>query len=371
MSKKTGAKASEKDSVSLCHLTDFDIYSLTPQQIRKNLKPPKKHSYAIKSQQKTAIFLNTENFVHFFSTDDVTLSEKWYTAVQKWRSWYLVNKKGDGKTENKGKKVTEVSAELRPGTRGGPTHTVKVSVDENPYMIGSFAPLMNLGRFGSGDDYDSDEESRPRQIPFHLRNSLSLSPRESKRHPPPVSYRLPPEAEDQFSSSGLLGRTYSQRQPQRERDAAADSLSGGLSNDRGLLNGGSGRTFSMKSSRTKRPETSAGAGGGLQRGPTQKKPKPLLDFTPQFKEAPQWDKTGKGHGVAAPEGIPLVEAATTPDNPLADVPKPTVFRRDQARPATARPATARPTTSGEGAFVRGGLVSGQSVMNRGRVVYDS
>jgi hypothetical protein len=371
MSKKTGAKASEKDSVSLCHLTDFDIYSLTPQQIRKNLKPPKKHSYAIKSQQKTAIFLNTENFVHFFSTDDVALSEKWYTAVQKWRSWYLVNKMGDGKTENKGKKVTEVSAELRPGTRGGPTHTVKVSVDENPYMIGSFAPLMNLDRFGSGDDYDSDEENRPRRIPFHLRNSLSLSPRESKRHPPPVSYRLPPEAEDQFSSSGLPGRTDSQRQPQMERDAAADRLSGGLSNDRGLLNRGSGRTPSMKSSRTKRPETSAGPGGGLQRGPTQKKPKPLLDFTPQFKEAPQWDKTGKGRGVAAPEGIPLVEAATTPDNPLADIPKPTVLRRDQARPATARPATARPATSGEGAFVRGGLVSGQSVMNRGRVVYDS
>jgi hypothetical protein len=89
----------------------------------------------------------------------------------------------------------------------------------------------------------------------------------------------------------------------------------------------------------------------------------LLDFTPQFKEAPQWDKTGKGHGVAAPEGIPLVEAATTPDNPLADIPKSTVFRREQVG--------ARPATSGESTFVRGGLVSGQSVMNRGRVVYDS
>lgn len=367
MSKKTGAKVSDKDSSSLCHLTDFDIYSLTPQQIRKTLKPPKKHSYAIKSLQKTAMFLNTENFVHFFSTDDVALSEKWYTAVQKWRSWYLVNKKGEGKTNNQGKKVTELSAELRPGTRGGPTHTVKVSVDENPYMIGSFAPLMNLDRFGSGDDHDSDEENRPRQIPFHLRNSVSLSPlpskRESKRHPPPVSYRLPPEAEEEFSSSGLLGRTYSQRQRiQMEKDAA-NNQPGGLFNGGGLLNGGLGRTSTMKTSRTKRPETSAGPGGGLQQGLSQRKPKPLLDFTPQFKEAPQWDKTGKGHGVAAPEGIPLVEAATTPDNPLADIPKSTVFRREQVG--------ARPATSGESTFVRGGLVSGQSVMNRGRVVYDS
>jgi hypothetical protein len=372
MSKKTGAKASEKDSVNLCHLTDFDIYSLTPQQIRKNLKPPKKHSYAIKSQQKTAIFLNTENFVHFFSTDDVVLSDKWYTAVQQWRSWYLVNKKGEGKADNKGRKITEVSTELRPGTRGGPTHTVKVSVDEDPYMIGSFTPLMNLDRFRSGDGSDSDEENRPRQIPFHLRNSVSLSPRESKRHPPPVCYRLPPDAEDEFSSSGLLGRTYSQRQRiQKEREAAANSLSGGLFNDGGLLNGGLGRTSSMKSSRTKRPETSAGPGGGVQRGPSQNMPKPLLDFTPQFREAPQWDRTGKGHGVAAPDGIPLVEAATTPDNPLADIPRATVFRRDQTRPSTARPATARPVTSGEGAFVKGGLISGQSVMNRGRIVYNS
>lgn len=218
MSKKTGAKSSEKDSVNLCHLTDFDIYSLTPQQIRKTLKPPKKYSHAIKSQQKTAMFLNTENFVHFFSTDDEALSEKWYAAVQRWRSWYLVNKKGEGKAEHHGKKVTEVSAELRPGTRGGPTHTVKVSVDENPYMIGSFTPLMNLERFGSGDDNDSDEENRPRQIPFHLRNSVSFpSRRESKRHPPPVSYRLPPEAEEEFSSSGLLGRTYSRGNGSKRR----------------------------------------------------------------------------------------------------------------------------------------------------------
>jgi hypothetical protein len=373
MSKKTGAKPSEKDSVSLCHLSDFDIYSLTPQQIRKNLKPPKKHCYAIKSQQKTTMFLSTENFVHFFSTDDVALSEKWYTAVQKWRSWYLVNKMGEGKKESNGKKVTELSTELRrPGTRGAPLHSVKVSVDENPYTIGSFTPLMNLDRFGSqGDDYDSDEENRPRQIPFHLRNSLSLSPlpsrRESKRHPPPVSYRLPPEAEEEFSSSGLLGRTYSQRQRiQKEKEAAANQQVGPFVDGPSLLNGvgmGHQRTLSMKSTRTKRPETSAGLGGGLQQGPSQKKPKPLLDFTPQFKEAPQWDKTGKGRGVAAPEGIPLVEVATTPESGLADIPKATVFRRDQAGP--------RPMTSGESAFVRGGLVSGQSMMNRGRVVYDS
>lgn len=112
----------------------------------------------------------------------------------------------------------------------------------------------------------------------------------------------------------------------------------------------------MKS--TKRPETSAGsAASGLQRNPSKReKPKPLLDFTPQFKEAPQWDKTGKGRGVAPPTGVPLVEVATTPENPLADIPKAGLLRRETivARPQTAGGGG----RNGERAFVKGGLVSG-------------
>jgi hypothetical protein len=84
------------------------------------------------------------------------------------------------------------------------------------------------------------------------------------------------------------------------------------------------------------------------------KPKPLLDFTPQFREPPQWDKTHKGHGVAAPEGIPLVEAATTPDTALVDIPKGTVFRR----PTTAGGKTGTGSRGGE-AFVKGGLLDGR------------
>lgn len=352
MSKKAGAKPSDKDVVNLCHLSDFDIYTPTPQQLRKNLKPPKKHCYAIKSQQKTTMFLSTENFVHFFNTDDETLAEKWYNAVQRWRSWYLVNRMGEGKKAAK-RTVTELSTKVpgRPGTKA--THKVKVSVDEDPYTIGSFKPLMNMDRFGSQSDpeYDSEEENRPRQIPFHLRHSLSLAPlpsqRESKRHPPPVAYRLPPDAEEEFASSGLLGRTYSQRQKaHKEREAALKQISNPFSEGPSLLNG----------NELQRPETSAGP--GLQRSTSKReKPKPLLDFTPQFKEAPQWDKTGKGHGVPAPSGVPLVEVATTPETGMVDLPKATVFRREGARPATAGAGK-----QSEGAFVKGGLISGGRVV---------
>lgn len=376
IAKKPGAKMSDKDVANICHLSDFDIYTPTPQQLRKHLKPPKKHCHAIKSQQKTTMFLSTENFVHFFSTDDETLAEQWYSAVQQWRSWYLVNKMGEGK-KTKGKTVAELSTRVpaRPGTKAGPTHRVRVSVDENPYTIGSFTPLLDMDRFGPSayeePEYESEEESRPRQIPFHLRNSISLTPlpsrKEIKRHPPPVSYRLPPEAEDEFASSGLLGRTYSQRQrQQKEREAAAQQASQPFLEGPSLLNSSMPpltqthhRSMSMKSTKTKRPETSAGPGGSssLQRSPSKRgKPKPLLDFTPQFKEAPQWDKAGKGHGVAPPTGVPLVEVATSPENSMADIPRATLLRRETgARPQTAAPGGGR---SGEGAFVKGGLVSG-------------
>jgi hypothetical protein len=358
VSKKPQAKMSDKDVNNICHLSDFDIYTSTPNYTRKTLKPPKKHCYAIKSQQKTTMFISTEKFVHYFSTDDGALANKWYSAVQRWRSWYLVNRMGEGAKKSKVPKTTKIA----------PNHAVKLSVDEDPYTIGSFTPLMNMDRFNNpppeGDDgYDSEEENRPLQIPFHLRNSMSLSPipskRLSNRHPPPVSYKLPPEAKE-FSSSGLLGRTYSQRQKAlKDREATQNQSqnTGGstfISNPDVLLNRESGnnfqRTNSIKS--TRRP-TNAAEGGG-------RKPKPLLDFTPQFKEAPQWDKKGKGRGVKAVEGVPLVEVATTHEAALVTANfRPerdgNVFRRDQA---VQRPKTGRERKDGQGPFVEGGLVGG-------------
>lgn len=339
--KKLGAKSIDKDYLNICHLSDFDIYTPTPQQIRKNLKPPKKHCYAIKSQQKTTMFLSTENFVHFFSSDDLTVSERFYAAVQRWRSWYLVNRMGEG--------AKKAAKTMNKSGRGA--HATKISVDENPYTIGTFAPLMSLDRFAahsqpkphntSQEDYDSEEENQPRQIPFHLRNRVSISPLhapqgyDKKRHPPPVAYKLPPESEDEFASSGLLGRTYSQRQrAQKEKENRDFDASEAFTAGPSLLNrSGTGhqRSLSVKTSKTgnklgMRPQTAgAGGEGGLGRNPSVKIPKPLLDFTPQFKEAKQWDKTGKGRGVEPPRGVPLVEVANTPEGMATGA---TVFRRD-------------------------------------------
>lgn len=376
ISKKPDSKVTDKDVQNICHLSDFDIYTATPRQLRKVYKPPKKNCYAIKSQQKATMFLNTENFVHFFCTNDNELAQKWYDTVQQWRSWYLVHRLGEGK-EAPVKTTKNLTGDRSNGRSG---HALQVSVDKSPYTIGTFQPLLDPQRFGSpanipiSNDDDSEEENRPRQIPFHLRNSGSMPAKETRRHPPIVNYKLPPESdkEEEFASGGLLGRSYTQRRQQKESEDASrkNRLSAEVPTlmHRGSVKGlGHTRSVSARSNKDReaRPETSGsagGGGGGLQRSSSQRqKPKPLLDFTPTFREAPQWDKTGKGHGVKATEGVPLVEVATGPDGSAGlntGAPPTMLFRRDQNPDVN----PARPSTAGKkdasGAFVKGGLVSG-------------
>jgi hypothetical protein len=352
LSKKAGAISTDKDVLTICHLSDFDIYTPTQSQLKKTLNPPKKHCYAIKSQQKTTMFLSTENFVHFFSTDDSDLANEWYDAVQKWRSWYLIHHMGEGQKKSASKpEATFTLPFTRSQSKSGavPRHTVKVSVDETPYTIGTFKPLLDMNRFDNpSSEIDEDDENRPRQIPFHLRHSVVAPKRPHERHPPPVSLTRkgcdvvdsPPLQEaGTFSPTGLLGRTYTQRQ-RAQKDKEKDADNGPFISGPSLLNStgafeapltrpatsGGIRASRSLSVRSKRPMTS----GGVQidsDAPPMPKLKPLVDLTPTFVEAPQRRTEGKGHGVAAPAGVPLVDIATTPDLGLV-VPFNNVFRRE-------------------------------------------
>ncbi|KAB8292288.1 hypothetical protein EYC80_008030 [Monilinia laxa] len=380
VSKKSGMGVNDKDSMTICHLSDFDIYTPTAHQVKKVLKPPRKNCYAIKSQQKTAMFLSTENFVHFFCTDDHVAANAWHSAVQTWRSWYLVNKMGEGqKKVTKTVKTIKTKISSRPGT-GVQTHRAKVSVDEDPYTIGSFKPLIDMDRFDRSEADDSTtEDENPKQVPFHLRNASAIAPLPRiAKGGPPTSYRAPPQ-EDQFASDGLLGRTYSVRQKaQQERE---NSLKNGSFVDGPTLinSAAQSRAMSMPT-KAQRLETGNAANTSLQRRSSSRKPKPLLDFTPQFEEAPQWNKRGKGHGVAAPSGVLLVEAANTPDMGLNEIPKAnTVFRRDTTsqRPRGSAHGRDRDHSGSRDPFVKGGLVSGGggmvvggSMTNKGRLGYE-
>ena len=223
----------DKECTNICHLSDFDIYTPSRKQTRK-VKAPKKICFAVKSQQKSAVFLEGQNFAHFFCTNHRDVADRWYQALHKWRSWYLMNVLGEGGQ----RKIpqSKLSVEVRrPGTSQS-TETV-------PYQLGSFRPLLNFSELrmhtGNGGEYEGVG-----------RRSLDIKPSSPKRgpkgggHPSPLPQRF------------ALVST--------ESDAVDE---GGPFTGKGLI------------SRSGTTKTRGGLGTG--RGVTGPKGKPLVDLNPQ------------------------------------------------------------------------------------------
>ncbi|KAI0472086.1 hypothetical protein GGR56DRAFT_106332 [Xylariaceae sp. FL0804] len=158
-SKKPNASSADKDTAGLCRLSDYDIYTPTESQMRRHIKPPKRHCFAVKSQQKTTVFMNTENYVQYFSTDDAKLAAQFQERVQGWRSWYLVDRNPEPKKKQRKAsipKAEEKAPQIAP-TKHVPKksinvaaldgHRLRVSIDEAPYSIGQFEPLLDMKRF--------------------------------------------------------------------------------------------------------------------------------------------------------------------------------------------------------------------------------
>lgn len=392
---KDPAKA--KETINFCHLSDFDIYSPSAERAKKKIKPPKKHCFAIKSQQKTAMFEEIQDFVHFFSTGDQATAQSFYRTVQVWRSWYLVHVLGEGRKE-KSKLAIGSPERIDRHTsndyaRG---HRVKESL-ESHYQLGSFKSLIDMDQFEkrqvlasqnepadtgafekSAAQFDTSApvERRSNTVkrshpPAALNNKVVLSDNEplanlnrsssiNKRHNRPILSEDEPLANlnrssstarrrpstdqrrsepSEFSNKGLLGRSYSQRRKEQSEKGAQPQpfttgpnlLNSGV-NGRDDSNGGVHRQSSM------RKHSSGGdlkrgnsirqqeRGGELGRSSSQRhKPKPLVDLTPEFKEAPQFRNKGRGY---KPEHIGaggLIDSATSPEDPL-NIPQNTVFR---------------------------------------------
>ncbi|KAM0793880.1 hypothetical protein BDR22DRAFT_791980, partial [Usnea florida] len=279
------------ETANICHISDFDIYSPTARQLAKRIRPPRKFCFAIKSQQKSSMFLSTANFVHFFSTSDKTLAASWYKAVLQWRSWYLVNVMGEGKNGTQGSReiLTKlVSEEVpdpgsskaegqcrspEPPSQSKSSITASALVNDNTHHV---VPLRNpiSGHIVT--------ESNADDIDFHHRNQ--------------------PEP---FAMTGLLGRTYTQRQKaQREREKAPNGgqdhpAATPILNPPKALN----RTLSQ------RP-----------------KPKPLIDLSPQYREPPQHAKRGRGVVLEQIPAGGLIEVANTPCEAI-QIPPSTTWRR--------------------------------------------
>ncbi|KZL65884.1 ubiquitin-like protein [Colletotrichum tofieldiae] len=354
-SKKKDAKLSDKDAVSLCHLSDFDIYEVTEKDMLKNIRPPKKNCIAIKSQQKNSVFQNTENFIHFFATDDSRLAGDFQRIIHGWRSWYLVNKKVDltKKTKSHHSSVEKPASTASGLSRNGTVHRTRTSVDETPYTIGTFSPLLDMDKFDKPiDDYGKDSDrpaARPAEQLSTPRQTHKVVSRSRTTHsfsPPAAKKLIDPFAKDQeFRSGGLLGRGYEGRKQQAEKAAeeqhSPDSpFTGGHSllnqvpePDRQLPE----RRGTVRSSRStaadptplprsrsrppaprqatsSRPKTSD---GGSSSSGKREMPQPLVDLTPKVPHLPSAWRDAQGRGVKAPNGKPLIEMATGWDQPDA------------------------------------------------------
>ncbi|KAI9676434.1 MAG: hypothetical protein M1817_000591 [Caeruleum heppii] len=331
VAKKADAKA--KDTMNTCHLSDFDIYHPKRKQKSKVLRPPKKHCFAVKSQQRSSIFMSTTNFVHFFATDDRHIAAQWYKAVQGWRSWYLIHRVGEAETHNAPHRTTSIRHHPSPqrasqdisGTRPVQAE-VGVSPARNLPLREKRAPPVSFSNSGRNASL------------AHQRNSSGQLPQAS-----------PPDMSDAaFSPNSLLGRQYSIRQ-ERARDGEARANTEATLHEEVASSSrhrhasqppdDRGRTGRQASASTTKDAMR------LERSPSlSHAPKPLLDFSsPEYREPPQHIKKGRG---VKPEQVPqggLVEVATSPEVAIP-IPPSTSWRR---------PTTAK----AEGAMQRTGTMS--------------
>ncbi|KAI0835324.1 hypothetical protein F5Y06DRAFT_276663 [Hypoxylon sp. FL0890] len=249
--KRPNANSTDKDTVSLCRLSDYDIYTPTESQMRRHIKPPKRYCFAVKSQQKTTVFLNTENYVQYFCTEDPKIAAQFWERVQGWRSWYLVDRRPAAPKATR--KISIRKIDDKPPQLSLPTvsqtpkksinvasmngHRLRVSVDETPYSIGQFEPLLDMKRFDKrlsqfGQDFlppVPDVSTMPKEIPGHHLNSASKDEKDNRRERRLVD-SISSTTIDGFTGTGLLAEGYEERKhahmefdrPERGRQLSRD-----------------------------------------------------------------------------------------------------------------------------------------------------
>ena len=332
------AKKNRSETSNICHLSDFDIYIPTPRYASKKIKPPKKVCFAVKSQQKSSVFMTTENFVHFFCTNDRQLGTTWYKAVQEWRSWYLVNVMGEGQRGADGKGMA--GSARRNSANGAPSsrHPQYSSIDRNsrPHS-GPGMSIMPIRQ-------PTGKAARPANPTKLTKDPYTNAPTTHRSRP--TMYQTPaapPPEKEPFDPASLLGRTYAQRQQAQQQAQFSDREPP--------------PPLPVSSHRDESPSKPVATNGLKRHSSTRQKPKPLVDLTPVYQEPPQHSKKGRGH---IPSHIPaggLVEVATSPENPL-DIPSATTWRK----PNVQAPPLASPRAD-DAAFT-GGLLGRSGTKRR-------
>jgi hypothetical protein len=357
------------------------------------------------------MFETTENFVHFFCSNDRRTADEFHDAVQNWRSWYLVNVLGAVKkpqspdtTEKDGGISTSFTAHAHK----------KMDSTSSHYQLGSFKPLMDTDQIGrrpsqrqgpraarvtSADDKEILESgtaptrrpsTRKQQGPARAKlaedeplANLTRRTTADERRPSDNSQT------EEIAPTGLLGRSYSQRQREtaarNQLTVAENPLTRQVSSD-GLRR----QTSTRRNAETKQGDLGRSSSTRAKNGPGGHKP--LVDLTPQYPEPPQHNpKVPMGRGYQPDNVGPggLIDAATSPEDALG-IPSSTDWRgrnhiqtheltkqrsnsrtgadfqrglrptASQRRPATARPSTARAAASHDA--VSGSAFTGEGLL---------
>jgi hypothetical protein len=330
-------KENLKDATNICHLSDFDIYSPSARSSAKEIKPPKKICLAIKSQQKSSMFLSTDNFVHFFSTNDRAIADKWHKTVQSWRSWYLVNKVGAANPVKLADETDRKASLVQSATRMIPqqrdvSSDIPRSLDRQNSEPEPTRRSVEHTRKESVPRRKTAREHRP--PPSSFPKTLAIDTNTSQHQTPTRQDWSPSEdpSDGVFTSSGLLGRTYTQRQQamrereEREKRAKQDPFAA-----QGLVSGSP--VYSPIAQPSSRTNTLTQADAAAHLGRTMslnQQQKPLVDLTPVFVEPPQHSR--KGRGIHIEPGRQLIDAATGPELApgTVNVPPATAWRRPPA-----------------------------------------
>lgn len=392
--KRPDSKFTDKDGTTLCHLSDFDIYTPRESEMRRHLKPPKKFCYAIKSQQKSNAFVNGENFIHFFCTDDHKLAHRFHELIHGWRSWYLANKKVDlvEKAAQTIKKSLSISHK---------SHKSKPSLDEKPYTIGEFKPLIDMERFDKpieefGKDLPVEEpppppqpEPQPKEGSPKPRRARSKAPPRNRAAPSlptsPVSNEGEGDGDGEFLSGGLLGDAYDKRKQAEAAPAVTTEvkkIEGPFTEGPSLLNGMMNAAkpaapapkkpepaswFPSATEHTARARSTSAprhaqqhrrpvtADNSLRQKHQQQPFLPPAGYPPPPGRA--GPRSGRGHGVKPPpNGTPLIDLAN--GNPMPSGPMPSRSASRAAPPGGGglvnqprRRATTASSRSGAGGYI--------------------
>ncbi|RMY98662.1 hypothetical protein D0862_07473 [Hortaea werneckii] len=294
---------------NIAHLSDFDIYTPTQTKLKKAIKPPKRYCFAVKSQQKSMMFESHLNFVHFFCTGDQATSDAFYSALQEWRSWYLVNVMGEGgkaQPRRTGTVNTGGPRALRDGDREPPTtaHHTGGSFDSH-HQLGSYKPLIDQDRFenkrpqtsrtsqentaapppssgakGGGLGRNPSSAAKKHAAPKTLGKEqladneplVNLARRRStdqRRNSSDGHSRGGGSSED-FAKDSLLGRSYTQRQQKQTAAEQRDRLNSSKQpfTSGATLLGNSSNSNTHSNDGPLRPSSQDGSSGNLHRHPS-------------------------------------------------------------------------------------------------------